>query len=275
MALLMLMKSRGCVRSCVTITSRNLSSAPAPLAPPKLNSKLALFLYQRFHDVEQMVSWSSWLKRWTLRRKNVYYGYTQMHYGDNVAAAYYILCMKGRFRFAGQSDWFQANYRGKFSWDFMNFRDVPIEEVDMSGTLINYSGLDNLESQQGLRSLSLRGCPEVDDWFLSHLHIFQDSLEELDLSHCSQITVGGLASLHHLRKLRRLGLSSLPRLQSPGLVRILLEEVLPHCHISGVEYSQGLDETGTDTGLQTETEINQLTEDHTYTQGPHRQTLTR
>ncbi|XP_061073727.1 distal membrane-arm assembly complex protein 2 isoform X2 [Conger conger] len=220
-----------------------------------------------------MVFWSSRLKNWILRRKNVYYGYTQGRYGDNIAAAYYILSMKGGFRFAGQSDWFRTNHRGKFSWDFLNFPDVPVEEVDLSGTVINYSGLNNIANQRGLRSLSLRGCPQVDDWFLSRLHMFRDSLEELDLSHCPRITVGGLASLHNLRKLRRLDLSSLPQLQSPGLVRMLLEEVLPHCHISGVEYTQGLAETDTHTDTQTET--TQLTEDHTHTQGPHRQTLTQ
>ncbi|KAJ8369087.1 hypothetical protein SKAU_G00091150 [Synaphobranchus kaupii] len=275
MALLMLMQSRGCVWTCLTVIRRNLSSSSALLAPPKPNSKLTFFLCQRFHDVEQMISWSSWLKSWTLRRKNVYYSYTQSEYGDNIAAAFYILSMKGGFRFAGQSDWFRTNYRGKFSWDFVNFPDVPIEEVDMSRTLINYSGLNNLVSQQGLRSLSLRGCPEVDDWFLSRLHIYQDTLEKLDLSHCPRITIGGLASLHHLRKLRRLELSSLPQLQSPGLVRILLEEVLPHCNISGVDYREGLTETNTHIDKQTDSEITQLTEEHTHTQGPHRQTLTQ
>ncbi|MGH0133402.1 UNVERIFIED_CONTAM: hypothetical protein FKN15_030727 [Acipenser sinensis] len=48
-------------------------------------------------------------------------------------------------RFSGQSDWIRPNSRGRFSWDFMEFRDVPIEEVDASGTEINYRGLDNLD----------------------------------------------------------------------------------------------------------------------------------
>ncbi|KAJ8280260.1 hypothetical protein GJAV_G00052410 [Gymnothorax javanicus] len=271
------MKSQGCLRTCLAVTSRCLSSAPAPLGPPKLNSKLILYLCQRFHDVEQMVSWSSMLKRWALRRKNIYYGYTQRHYGSNVAAAYYILSMKGGLRFAGQSEWFRTDRRGKFSWDFLSFKEVQIEEVDMSGTQINYAGLDNLVSQQNLRSLCLRGCPEVDDWFLSRLHTFQDSLEELDLSHCPQVTVGGLASLHNLRRLRRLDLSSLPRLQSPGLVRILLEEVLPHCDITGVEYSEGLAGTptltATDANGQIEDEMTQLDENCIHAQ-TNRQTMT-
>lgn len=45
------------------------------------------------------------------------------------------------------------------------------------------------------------------------------------------------------RKLRRLDVSSLPRLENPGLARILLEEMLPFCEVSGAEYEQGLIQT--------------------------------
>lgn len=149
-------------------------------------------------------------------------------------------------RYAGQTDWFRANQRGKFSWDFLNHKDTALEEVDMSYTVINYTGLENLGAepklfyfsvsfkitplhmtmtcvsqlmlmifslliycfwsdvsssvgQQSLRTLSLRGCPEVDDWFLARLHVFQDSLEELDISYCPCITTGGLAALRNLK----------------------------------------------------------------------------
>ncbi|KAL4647407.1 ATP synthase subunit s-like protein [Arapaima gigas] len=240
MALCRLMQSNSCARICLSVTRHSSNIAHAPSAPLSLRSKVLLRLCQHFYDVEQLVSWSSWLKNWSTRQKNTYYGYTQKQYGDNIAAAFYILSLKGGFRFEGQSEWFRPNKKGKFSWDFINFQDLSIEEVDVSGTVINYNGLDNLVSQKNLRTLSVQGCPVVDDWFLSRLHIFQDSLEELNLSGCPCVSVGGLASLHHLRKLRRLDLSSLPRVQNPGLVRIMLEEVLPHCHITGVEYHEGL-----------------------------------
>lgn len=47
-------------------------------------------------------------------------------------------------RFVGQSEWFRADSRGKFNWDFLNYKDTPVEEVDMSHTIINYVGLSNL-----------------------------------------------------------------------------------------------------------------------------------
>lgn len=110
----------------------------------------------------------------------------------------------------------------------------------MSNTLINYTGLGNLERQHSLRALSLRGCPEVDDWFLARLHMFQDSLEELDISHCPRITTGGLPALRNLKGLRRLDVSSLPQISNPGLVVILLEEMLPQCEIIATGYDFSL-----------------------------------
>lgn len=114
----------------------------------------------------------------------------------------------------------------------------------MNYTLINYAGLGNLEGQQSLRTLSVQGCPEVDDWFLARLHMFQDSLEELDISNCPRITIGGLAALRNLKGLRRLDISSLPRISSPGLAVILLEEMLPQCQITAAGYDFSLKQEG-------------------------------
>lgn len=47
-------------------------------------------------------------------------------------------------RFSDQSEWFRPNSRGKFSYDFLNTPDSTIEEIDLSGTLINHDGLDNI-----------------------------------------------------------------------------------------------------------------------------------
>lgn len=47
-------------------------------------------------------------------------------------------------RFAGQTEWFRVNSKGKFSFDFVNTPDATIEEIDLSRTLINHDGLHNL-----------------------------------------------------------------------------------------------------------------------------------
>ncbi|XP_061781912.2 distal membrane-arm assembly complex protein 2 [Nerophis lumbriciformis] len=229
---------RCCQRpSWLLVAKRPWSSSPA--SPPSLYTKMILFLTQRFYDVEMFFNWKFQLKRRQQKRKNAYFSYTESLYGADIASAYFVLKLKGGFRFVGQSEWFRADRRGKFNSDFLNYKDTPLEEVDMSYTIMNWIGLSNLERQQLLQTLSLRGCPEVDDWFLARLHVFQDCLKELDISHCPRITIGGLAALRNLKGLRRLDVSSLPGIRNPGLVVILLEEMLPQCEViaNGYEYS--------------------------------------
>ncbi|XP_027489197.1 distal membrane-arm assembly complex protein 2, partial [Corapipo altera] len=85
-----------------------------------------------------------------------------------------------------------------------------------------------------LSHLELSGCPHVCDWTLGRLHVFGDTLRHLGLARCPQVTERGLATLHHLRSLRSLDVSGLS-VPSPGLLRILLEEMLPGCRILGME----------------------------------------
>ncbi|KAK2846900.1 hypothetical protein Q5P01_009899 [Channa striata] len=232
-------------RSAFHLVGRRMWSSSS-VSPPPLHTRLLLFLTQRFYDIEMFLTWRSHLKRRSLQKKNAYYGYTKSFYGPDIAAAYYILSLKGGFRYTGQSDWFRSDQRGKFSWDFLNHKDTSLEEVDMSYTVMNYRGLENLDGQHSLKTLSLRGCPEVDDWFLARLHMFQDSLEKLDISHCPRITTGGLAALRNLKGLRHLNVSSLPGISSPGLVIILLEEMLPQCQITATGYDHNLREQGSE-----------------------------
>ncbi|XP_068441415.1 distal membrane-arm assembly complex protein 2 isoform X1 [Clinocottus analis] len=234
---------RCCQRSAhLGVAVRPCSSSSVSSLP--LHKRVLLFLTQRFYDVEMLLNWGSMQKRKRTHNRNAYYGYTREFYGADLASAYYILSLKGGFRYAGQSEWFLTDRRGKFNWAFLDHKDTPLEEVNMSHTIINYRGLVNLEGQKSLRTLSVRGCSEVDDWFLARLHVFEDSLEELDISHCPRITTGGLAALRNLKGLRRLDVSSLPGISNPGLLVILLEEMLPQCHVVATGYDHSLRQEG-------------------------------
>ncbi|XP_067831154.1 distal membrane-arm assembly complex protein 2 [Heptranchias perlo] len=236
------LSSRKTVRGCqllVPLSCRTHSDSSKPAQVHWAKQGL-LKLYEHFYDIENFFNWSLAFRNWKLRKQNAYYGYTQSMYGAYVAAAYYILCQRGAVRFAGQEEWIQANRRGKFSWDFLTFKEVPLEAIDASHSSITYDGLENLVCLTELKYLSLSNCPYIDDWCLSRLHVFGDSLEELRLSGCPRVTERGLASLHHLKNLKRLDLSDLPSVDNRGLVRILLEESLPQCEIVGIEYEDGL-----------------------------------
>ncbi|XP_075998788.1 distal membrane-arm assembly complex protein 2 [Genypterus blacodes] len=240
MAASLVFLQRCCQRSPrLLVARRQCSSSPATPSIP-LHKRLLLFLTNRFYDIELLLSWRSAFSRRGLQSRNAYYGYTQRFYGSDIAAAYYVLRMRGGFRFVGHPDWFRTDQRGKFNWTFLTYKDTPLEEVDVSHTVINYTGIDNLEGQKSLRTLSLRGCPEVDDWCLARLHVFQDSLEKLDISRCPRITIGGLVALRNLKGLRHLDVSFLPGISNHGLLIILLEEMLPQCHIVASGYDFGL-----------------------------------
>ncbi|KAM8902583.1 distal membrane-arm assembly complex protein 2 [Spinachia spinachia] len=231
---------RCCQRSALLVVAkRPWSSSRASGAP--LHTRFLLFLTQRFYDVEMLLSWGERQRSMAVHSRNVGNGYAKNVYGANIAAAFFVLTLRGGFRYVGQSEWFFPDKRGRLNWDFINYKDTLLEEVNLSYTFFNYGGLGNLEGQTSLRTLLVRGCPEVDDWFLARLHVLQDSLKELDISHCPRITVGGLAALRNLKGLRRLDVSSLANVSSPGLVVLLLEEMLPQCEIvaNGYDYSLG------------------------------------
>ncbi|XP_077579579.1 distal membrane-arm assembly complex protein 2 [Stigmatopora nigra] len=229
-----------CQRSSqLLVFKRSLGSKPVGWPPLQLG--VHHFLSQRFYEFEWFFKWISWLKWRRLQTTNAHYGYTENLYGSNIAAAYFALCLKGGIRFAGHSDWFRPDHKGKFTWDFLTHKDKYLEEIDMSNTLINYTGLSNFVRQTSLRALSVRGCTEVDDWFLARLHLFEDSLKELDISYCPRITTGGLAALRNLKGLQRLNISGLPGISTPGLVTILLEEMLPECLIIADGYDHSLE----------------------------------
>ncbi|XP_075773942.1 distal membrane-arm assembly complex protein 2 isoform X1 [Pelodiscus sinensis] len=213
--------------------ARRLSGRAAASEP--LRQRFLRYLCSRFYDIESLVDWSAKLHFKNLRRKNAYCGYTRNLYGDNIAAAYFALSLHGGVRFQGQERWFRAERHGTFNSDFLQFRDVPVEAIDLAGSVVNYHGLDNLVKLTALKSLDLSRCPNVDEWALSRLHVFAETLEELSLAGCPQVTERGLACLQQLENLRRLDLSHLPAVPCQGLLRILVEEMLPGCEVVGLD----------------------------------------
>ncbi|XP_072464275.1 LOW QUALITY PROTEIN: distal membrane-arm assembly complex protein 2 [Notamacropus eugenii] len=194
----------------------------------------------RFYDVEQLREWIFRFSSWNLYRKNKVFSYTLKHHGPNVAAAHFVLSQGGAVRFQDH-EWILPRDKKQFLRNSLHFQKLLLEEVDASGCVINYYGLENLVFLPSLRSLRLCGCPFVDDWCLSRLHSLGGSLQELSLAGCPQVTERGLACLHHLWNLRRLDISNLPAVSNKGLTQILVEEMLPHCEVVGADYADGLE----------------------------------
>uniref|UniRef100_A0A8C8REF5 Distal membrane-arm assembly complex protein 2 n=1 Tax=Pelusios castaneus TaxID=367368 RepID=A0A8C8REF5_9SAUR len=198
------------------------------------------YLCDRFYDIENVLAWREKQKYSKIERQNRYHGHLKEYCGDDIVAVNFTLYNGGGVRFKGQEKWLRPNKRGKYSKDFLVLRDVLVEAIDLSGSVVSYDGLDNLVFLTGLKSLDLSRCPNIDDWSLSRLHVFKDSLEELLLTGCPRVTERGLACLHQLECLRHLDISNLPSIANKGLILILLEEMLPQCKVVGMDYGDGV-----------------------------------
>jgi len=105
---------------------------------------------------------------------------------------------------------------------------VKLEAVDLRFSLIDQDGLEKFDGCKNVRYLNLEGCRFIDDWAMSKLHIFQDSLEYLDLSQ-TRITLKGFNYVHLLKNLKYLNLSNMIDLSDSEIEEIipLLRQVLP------------------------------------------------
>ncbi|XP_066840710.1 LOW QUALITY PROTEIN: distal membrane-arm assembly complex protein 2 [Anser cygnoides] len=206
------------------------AAPPSPCRRGAASSGVLQRLGQWCWEGEVAAAWAQRLRRLRLRRKNAYYGLTKERYGDNLAAAAFALSCGGGVRFKDRDPWIRPCWRP----ELLQLRDVPVVAVDLSGSQLTYDGLDNLVQLTELQHLDLSGCPHVDDWALGRLHVFQGCLRELAVARCPRVTERGLATLHHLQNLRRLDVTGV-EVPSPGLVRILLEEMLPRCQVLGMD----------------------------------------
>ena len=54
---------------------------------------------------------------------------------------------------------------------------VKVEAIDVRFSLIDANGLEKFNGLKEVRYLNLQGCRFIDDWAMSKLHIFAESLE--------------------------------------------------------------------------------------------------
>ncbi|XP_007536665.1 distal membrane-arm assembly complex protein 2 [Erinaceus europaeus] len=215
---------------------RGLSSAVAPEGNKKRT--LLQLLCGYFSGVRVLREYQFRKQLQKVQKKNRSFTYIQDRYGPDIAGAYFILKLGGSVKFQG-NEWMGPKDHGH-SLDVLKLQAVPVEAVDASGCAINYQGLDNLLALKELRSLSLQRCPHVDDWCLSRLYLMANSLQELSVAGCPQVSERGLACLHHLQNLHRLDISDLPAVTNPSLTQILVEEMLPNCEVMGADWTHSL-----------------------------------
>ncbi|KAG0413326.1 hypothetical protein HPB47_009514 [Ixodes persulcatus] len=157
--------------------------------------------------------------------------------GPDLAAASFLVFRGAAVKFHGKDDWYRKAEDGSIGLPQSYEDGWRVEAVDASEVELLYEGLDNLTNLEGLKALRLCGCPFVDDWFLDRLSQFKDSLEQLDLSGCPQITHRGLSALYRLRNLKTLTLRYLSHVEHLQLVALMLEDAIPGLEVKGVDFS--------------------------------------
>lgn len=108
---------------------------------------------------------------------------------------------------------------------------VLVEELDGTDSGIMHIGFDHLKGLTRLRKVKLHNCVYLEDEALAKLQFVADTLEELEVSNCKNITDHGLLHLRHLKKLKQLSTHNLPYVKNLPKVEQQLKESLPNCNM--------------------------------------------
>uniref|UniRef100_A0A8C4N9S3 Si:ch1073-228b5.2 n=1 Tax=Eptatretus burgeri TaxID=7764 RepID=A0A8C4N9S3_EPTBU len=185
------------------------------------------YLQKNFRATQAFQLFEKTMQRWRTKSLNSFYLEAKVRYGQETSSALFILACGGGVRLKEHTEWFRSDENRMHSWDVLNYSGVPIEEVDLSTTAVNFSSFEHIGELQNVKVMSLRDCRHVDDWCLTCLNVYRHSLEELYLTGSSLVTERGLSALCHLRKLRCLDITGLPFIINKSLIKVLLEDALP------------------------------------------------
>lgn len=150
--------------------------------------------------------------------------------GPELAVSHFLLARGGAVKFENDDKWHRKENE-KIFLPRNRVEGLYVEAICADNTDLMYEGLVNFVDLEKVRYLSLKNCQYIDDFCLDRLHIMAGTLEFLDLSGCLNITERGLATLHKLEKLEALVLQDLKLTREMELVTVMLQEVLPKCHV--------------------------------------------
>uniref|UniRef100_A0A5S6QI88 Uncharacterized protein n=1 Tax=Trichuris muris TaxID=70415 RepID=A0A5S6QI88_TRIMR len=147
--------------------------------------------------------------------------------GPDLAASHFIVHRGGSVKFVGDDRWHCMNKSGVYVLPGRQIPDLWVEGIDASNTALMFEGLGNLVDLGKLRFLSLRGCKFINDFCMSRMSQFENSLEFLDLSDCKKISAEALGSLSCLKKLKFLRLEGMGHVKNIALAALRLEDSIP------------------------------------------------
>ncbi|XP_055612488.1 ATP synthase subunit s, mitochondrial-like [Uranotaenia lowii] len=147
-------------------------------------------------------------------------------FGPDRACAEWLLRNGARVKFCNQKQ-LHVNY------NFLPDESVPlaVEEIDGTDSGISSLGFDHLKNLKRLRKIKLHNCVYVENEALDKLKFVVDTLEELEVSSCKNITDQGLLCIKDLKNLKLLSASNLPYVKDMKVVEQELKKYIPNCSI--------------------------------------------
>lgn len=147
--------------------------------------------------------------------------------GPDLAAAEWLIRCGASVKWKNFDKW-QIDYN---TLPTGNLHRYKIEEIDATDSAVMYVGFPHLEGLTRLRKIKFHNCNYLNDEALEMLNLIKDTLENLEITSCGNVTEKGLLSLKNLINLKYLLLFDLPEVSNREMCMKQLQNFLPECKI--------------------------------------------
>ncbi|XP_054706933.1 ATP synthase subunit s, mitochondrial-like, partial [Uloborus diversus] len=148
--------------------------------------------------------------------------------GPDHAAAEWLLMCGARVQYRSGTDWITdfSELQKEFSKP-----DNYIQAIDASESNIMHMGFEYLNGLRHIESIKFYKCLYVEDICMKKLSAVRDSLNDLQLVSCGNVTDAGILSIASLKNLKTLNLFDLPSVKDKTKCYWILQKELPNCKI--------------------------------------------
>lgn len=143
-----------------------------------------------------------------------------------------IACAEWLLRCGAQVRWKESD---KWHKDYNTLPRDPlrnkIEEIDATDSAVMNIGFLHLKGLEHLKKIRFHKCGYLDDDALRQLSYVKNTLKELAIVSCGNVTDRGIISLVDLVELKHLHLFDLPGVEDQDGCLRLLQKALPECNV--------------------------------------------
>ncbi|XP_068212012.1 ATP synthase subunit s, mitochondrial [Palaemon carinicauda] len=110
-------------------------------------------------------------------------------------------------------------------------RSLKIEEIDATDAAIMHIGFQHFKGCKHIKKIVFHKAIYLDDAGMALLPLLKDSLQELQVSSCGNVTPDGLRHIKQLVNLEYLHLYDLPEIRDKEAMAQELQAALPNCAV--------------------------------------------